>query len=96
MHDFNDFRYFEAVVRNGGFNAAARDIGVGKSTLSRRILALEEDLGVRLIERTTHSFKVTAIGRQFYERCRAAVTEMQAAGRARREACRDLAHRSCS
>ena len=79
MHDLNDFRYFEAVVRNGGFNAAARDIGIGKSTLSRRILALEQDLGVRLIERTTHSFAVTAIGREFYEKCRVAVGQLQSA-----------------
>ncbi|MEX6505408.1 LysR substrate-binding domain-containing protein [Jiella sp. M17.18] len=79
MRDFNDFRYFEAVVRNGGFNAAARDIGIGKSTLSRRMLALEQDLGVRLIDRTTHSFAVTAIGLEFYEKCRAAVAEMEAA-----------------
>ncbi|MBP0616516.1 LysR substrate-binding domain-containing protein [Jiella mangrovi] len=79
MHDLNDFRYFEAVVRNGGFNAAARDIGVGKSTLSRRIMALEQDLGVRLIERTTHSFAVTALGRDFYEKCRVAVAELQSA-----------------
>lgn len=79
MHDLNDFRYFEAVVRNGGFNSAARDIGVAKSTLSRRILALEQDLGVRLIERTTHSFTVTAIGQDFYEKCRTAVMELQSA-----------------
>nr|WP_245396496.1 LysR substrate-binding domain-containing protein [Jiella sonneratiae] len=79
MHDFNDFRYFEAVVRNGGFNAAAKDIGVAKSTLSRRMLALEQDLGVRLIERSTHSFAVTPIGHEFYEKCRAAVAELQSA-----------------
>ncbi len=79
MHDLNDFRYFEAVVRNGGFNAASRDLGVSKSTLSRRILALEQDLGVRLIERTTHSFAVTTLGREFYEKCRIAVAELQSA-----------------
>ncbi|NDW07013.1 LysR substrate-binding domain-containing protein [Jiella pacifica] len=79
MRDLNDFRYFEAVVRNAGFNAASRDLGVSKSTLSRRILALEQDLGVRLIERTTHSFSVTAVGNEFYEKCRVAVTELESA-----------------
>ncbi|SKA04841.1 LysR substrate-binding domain-containing protein [Consotaella salsifontis] len=76
MHDLNDLYYFEAVVRNGGFSAAARDIGVSKSILSRRVREMEDELGIRLIDRSNRLFKVTEIGQQIYERCRAAVGEM--------------------
>ncbi|MEF2071421.1 LysR substrate-binding domain-containing protein [Consotaella aegiceratis] len=79
MRDLNELFYYEAVVRNGGFSAAARDIGVAKSILSRRVREMEDRLGIRLIDRTTHTFKVTELGMQFYERCRAAVVEMEAA-----------------
>ncbi|MFC7556627.1 LysR family transcriptional regulator [Pseudoroseomonas wenyumeiae] len=48
MKDLNDFSYFAAVVDHGGFSAAGRALGVQKSLLSRRVLALEERLGVRL------------------------------------------------
>ena len=42
---FDDLYFFEAVVRCRGFGAAARELGVAKSMLSRRVKALEERLG---------------------------------------------------
>src|SRR5262249_23538110 len=47
MQDLNDLYYFVAVVDHGGFAAAGRTLGLQKSKLSRRILQLEERLGVR-------------------------------------------------
>jgi DNA-binding transcriptional LysR family regulator len=70
MHDLNDYFYYVAVVSNGGFAAASRALGIPRSQLSRRVQRLEDELGTRLIERSTRTFRVTDLGSQFYERCR--------------------------
>jgi len=46
VDDLNDLAYFSAVVRHGGFFAASRATGIEKTRLSRRIAALEQQLGV--------------------------------------------------
>ena len=79
MQDLNDLYYFVQVVDHGGFAAAARALGLQKSRLSRRILALEERLGVRLLNRSSRRFSVTEIGREFYNRCVAMLVEAEAA-----------------
>lgn len=79
MQSFDDLLYFEAVVRNSGFGAASRATGIAKSKLSRRVKQLEDRLGARLIERTTHRFTVTEIGRVFYRHCQNALAEVEAA-----------------
>ena len=60
--DLNDYALFAEVVTHGGFAAAGRALRVPKSTLSRRIAALETRLGVRLIERSARRFRLTEIG----------------------------------
>ncbi|MBB2200767.1 LysR substrate-binding domain-containing protein [Gluconacetobacter tumulisoli] len=77
--DLNDHAYFVAVVAHGGFSAAARVLREPKSKLSRRITDLETRLGARLIERSSRRFRVTELGRAFYERCRAMLDEAEAA-----------------
>ncbi len=62
MQDLNDLYYFAAVVDHGGFAAAERALGIPKSRLSRRISALETELGVRLLQRSTRRFAVTDVG----------------------------------
>lgn len=79
MKDLNDLYYFAAVVDHGGFSSAERALGIQKSRLSRRILLLEERLGVRLLNRSSRRFSVTEIGREFYERCVAMLVEAEAA-----------------
>ena len=79
MQDLNDLYYFVQVVDHGGFAPAARALGLQKSRLSRRMLALEERLGVRLLNRSSRRFSVTEIGREFYERCVAMLVEAEAA-----------------
>jgi DNA-binding transcriptional LysR family regulator len=69
FQDLNDFVYFAAVVRHNGFSAAGRVLNMPKSKLSRHITALETRLGVRLLERTVNRFRVTEIGRAFYNHC---------------------------
>lgn len=60
----DDLARFASVVEHGGFSRAARALGVPKSTLSKRVAALEAALGVRLIQRTSRSFAVTELGRE--------------------------------
>lgn len=73
MQDLNDVFYFSQVVTHGGFTAAGRALSLPKSKLSRRVSQLEERLGVRLLERSSRRFRVTDIGRAYYEQCRLAL-----------------------
>lgn len=77
--NFNDLHLFVEAVNSGGFAAAARHLGVPKSTVSKRVAELEADLGIRLIHRTSRSFVLTDAGTDFYDHARAAVIEAQAA-----------------
>jgi len=79
MQDLNDLYFFAQVVEHGGFAPAGRALGTPKSRLSRRIALLEEELGVRLIQRSTRHFSVTEIGRTFYTHCKAMLVEAEAA-----------------
>src|ERR1700719_2037501 len=79
MKDLNDIYFFASVVRDAGFPAPARAIGVEKTRLSRRIAALERRLGVRLLQRTTRALALTEAGQRFFERCVATVEGAQAA-----------------
>ena len=67
--NFQDLRLFVSVVDNGSFTRAAEQEDLPASTLSRRLRKLEDDLGVRLLERTTRSVHLTELGEEFYERC---------------------------
>jgi DNA-binding transcriptional LysR family regulator len=73
MLDLNDIFYFSQVVTHGGFAAAERVLQIPKSKLSRRVAQLEDRMGARLIERSSRRFRVTDIGRAFYEQCQAAL-----------------------
>ena len=67
MLDLNDIVVFARVIEAGSFTAAARLLGMPKTTVSRRIAALEREVGVRLLKRTTRSLNVTDAGRLYYE-----------------------------
>ena len=62
MPDLNDLAFFAAVVEHQGFAAASRALKIPKSSLSRRVAALEEALGARLLQRTTRQLTLTAVG----------------------------------
>lgn len=74
-----DMLLFVAVVRDGSFTKAARRLGITKQTTSERIGKLEERLGVRLLERTTRSVRVTEQGATYFERCAAIATQIEEA-----------------
>lgn len=68
--ELSDLRAFIAVAERGNFSAAAEDIHLSQSALSRRIAKLESTLGVRLLERTTRRVDLTAFGRDFARKAR--------------------------
>jgi DNA-binding transcriptional LysR family regulator len=76
MADLNDLTAFLQVVDAGGFTAAGRATGVPKSSMSVRVSRLEEELGVRLLERTTRKLGLTDAGAAFAERVRRALEEV--------------------
>lgn len=79
LPDLNDYRYFAVVVDCGGFSAAARQLGLPKSRLSRRVAGLEARLGVRLLQRSTRRITVTHVGQQVLAHCQALLREAEAA-----------------
>lgn len=82
MLDLNDLYYFSVVVEKRGFSAAADVIGVPKGTLSKRLNALEQALGLRLANRTTRKFSLTEAGAAFYEHCLLIMNEVHNAEQA--------------
>lgn len=82
MLDLNDIALFVQVVRSGSFAEAARRLGVPPNTLSRRVQHLEEQLGTRLLQRSTRKLTLTSAGQAFHERCAGAVDGLTEAGQA--------------
>ncbi|WP_175672710.1 LysR substrate-binding domain-containing protein [Burkholderia ambifaria] len=70
MERLEDLAFFAEVVERGGFAAAARVLGLGRSKLSRRIAELEQRLGVRLLQRNTRRVSLTPAGERVYEHAR--------------------------
>ena len=62
----------------GGFAAAARRLGISKSTVSHRISELETRLGARVLQRNTRTVKPTDIGLIYYDNCVRIVAEVEA------------------
>ncbi|QWT21669.1 LysR family transcriptional regulator [Bacillus sp. NP157] len=69
-------RVFGRLVETGGFGKAADSLRMPKSTVTKLIQGLEEQLGVRLFERTTRRVTVTAEGAAYYERTRQWLAEL--------------------
>src|SRR5258707_12651410 len=67
MTDLNSLMIFAKVVEAKSFSEAARRLKMPTSTVSRRIADLEQQLGVRLIERSTRSLRLTDVGSEVLE-----------------------------
>src|SRR5690242_10719673 len=79
MQPLEGFYYFTQVVGHGGFARAARALGIPKSRLSRHVMALEAQLNVRLLNRSTRRFAITEIGQEVYRHAAAMRAEADAA-----------------
>ena len=78
--DLEALANFNLVATQGGFSRAARASGRPKATLSRRVTELEQELGVRLIERGSHSLRLTEEGRLLHARTETLLAELAEAG----------------
>ena len=76
-----DMSLFAQVVESKTFSAAAQELGLSKSLVSRKISALEESLSVKLLNRTTRRLTLTGAGALFHEHCRRVVQEAAYADR---------------
>lgn len=61
-------KYFQAVVRCGSFTEAAEECHISQSAISQQIQALEQELGISLLERRNRKFTVTSAGQHFYKK----------------------------
>jgi DNA-binding transcriptional LysR family regulator len=78
---FQTIESFVRVANAGSFTKAARQLGLSRALISRRIIELEARLGVRLLNRSTRSVSLTAEGRAYLTRCRQMLDDMEAAER---------------
>jgi DNA-binding transcriptional LysR family regulator len=77
--DLNLLTLFEAVARTSSFSAAARELGIPKSSASRGIARLESELGVQLVLRTTRHVSLSAAGTGLYDRMTPLLRSVKAA-----------------
>ena len=82
MDHLSAMAVFARVVEMESFSGAARDLGLSKSAVSKRVGRLEDRMGLRLLNRTTRRLSLTEAGAAFYEGCRRVVAEAEAAERA--------------
>ena len=68
MSELDDLRSLIAVVETGGFARAGKSLGLAKSVVSRRVARLEEELGTRLLDRTTRGVGATEAGLAFKDK----------------------------
>lgn len=69
MFLYNHMAVFACIAREGSITSASKKLEPPKSTVSLKLKELEEQLGVRLMQRTTRSIKLTEYGTRFYEQC---------------------------
>ncbi|HET6433787.1 LysR family transcriptional regulator [Dyella sp.] len=82
MHDLNEFRVFRAIAERGSLIRAAVELGLPRSTVSKRLADLEAKLGQSLFKRTTRRVALTSAGQLLYERVSHALDLLEDGARA--------------
>ena len=82
MSSLNRLLYFNCVVETGSISAASRIFDVQPSSISRQLAALEQELGVRLLNKTTRDTGLTEAGQKYYEYSQRIVAEFDEAKKA--------------
>jgi DNA-binding transcriptional LysR family regulator len=77
QNDLGILAVFLAIAEERSFTKAAKRLGVSPSAMSHAVRGLEEDVGVRLLSRTTRSVAPTEAGEQLLVRLRPALTDVQ-------------------
>lgn len=99
MSRLQDLEVFVQVVNSGNFAKAAVALDINPSAISRRISQLEDQLGVRLFNRTTRSLSLTEVGERYFNRCLRILADLEEADREAKqhsEAPQGSLHVSCS
>lgn len=73
--DLTFVQTFVRIVEAGSVSSAAEHLGTSQPTISRRLHALESSLGVRLLQRTTHSMQLTEAGERYFKRAKELLEE---------------------
>lgn len=79
MDKFKSIRAFTKVVQHSSFSAAARELRLSRSVVSKHVIDLEAALGVQLLNRTTRSASPTENGLAYYERCVSILADLEEA-----------------
>ena len=79
MNRIEDYQAFTTIIERRSLTAAARHLGRSLQSVSRSLVALEQEVGVELIRRTTRRLNPTDAGLAFYRRLSAALSEIDAA-----------------
>ncbi len=82
MQDLNRLKVFVAVARAGSFSAAAKRLSMTPSGVSRAISRLEDELDVRLVQRSTRHLSLTSDGQVFFSHCANMLEELEQAQQA--------------
>ena len=77
VHKLRGLEYLVAVIDAGGFNAAGRQLGVAAPSVHRLVRALEAELGVALIDRSTQPLRPTPYAVAYVERARSLLAELR-------------------
>jgi len=77
MLEFKQLRYFIAVAESSSFSKAAQKLYISQPALSQQISKMEEELGIKLIQRNTRSIQLTAAGKDLYQRAIALLRDME-------------------
>ncbi len=75
MNFLNKIQAFTVSVQTGSFTAAAAQLGLSKSYISKQVSQLERELGTRLLHRTTRKLSLSHEGKQFYQHCKLIMEE---------------------
>src|SRR5580692_5267641 len=79
MDKLTSIKAFTRVVQHGSFAAAARELRLSRSVISKYVIELEQELGSQLLVRTTRSASPTQNGQAYYERCLAILADIEEA-----------------
>jgi DNA-binding transcriptional LysR family regulator len=82
MDRLTSLTVFTRVVDSGGFSAAAQRLGMSPTMVTNHMQALENRMGVRLLNRTTRKMSLTDVGRAYYQRCTQILAELEEAEQA--------------
>jgi DNA-binding transcriptional LysR family regulator len=90
MADLNSLTIFAKVVEANSFSEAARRLNMPTSSVSRRVADLEDQLGVRLLERSTRSLRLTDVGSEVLEHAQRSADSAMRSTTSSRALCRNV------